>query len=70
MVSPKSESNLPWQNKKPILWEDCGVSLVSRKKVLVQNKKLYMKPIKIVHYKGCTGLLDIHDKKTLFYQKF
>ena len=65
MISSLAESYSPRQKRKPIYREDCGISLASRKKVLIKNKKLYMKPIKIVSYSGYEGLLDIHGKKDI-----
>mgnify|MGYP001159500658 FL=1 len=65
MISSTAERLLPRQKRKPILREDCGVSLASRKKVLIKYKQILMKPIKIVPYEGYTGLLDIHEKKDL-----
>ena len=69
MISSLQERNLPRQTRKPIYREDCGISLASRKKVLIQNKKLYMRPIKIVPYNGYAGLLDIHTKKDIYLGK-
>ena len=68
-ISPESESIYPRQKRKPIYREDCGISLASRKKVLIQYKKLYIKPIKIVSYSGYAGLLDIHSKKDIYLGK-
>ena len=48
LISSLSESYLPRQKRNPIYREDCGVALVSRKNVLIKNKKLYQKPFKIV----------------------
>ncbi len=69
MLSSLRESYSPRQTRKPIYREDCGISLASRKKVLIQNKKLYIRPIKIVSYSGYAGLLDIHTKKDIYLGK-
>ena len=69
MISSLRESYSPRQTRKPIYREDCGISLASRKKVLIQNKKLYIRPIKIVSYSGYAGLLDIHSKKDIYLGK-
>ena len=69
MISPLSESFSPRQKRKPILREDCGIALASRKKVLINKKKLYTNPIKIVPYSGYEGLLDIHSKKDIILAK-
>ena len=66
MISSVAESYSPRQKRKPIYREDCGISLASRKKVLIQYNKLYFKPIKIVPYSGYSGLLDIHTKKDIY----
>ena len=66
MISPFKESFLPRQKRKPIFREDCGVALASRTKVLLNKKKLYTHPIKVVAYSGYEGLLDIHSKKDIF----
>ena len=69
MISSLRESYSPRQKRRPIFREDCGISLASRKKVLIKNKKLYNKPIKIVPYSGYAGLLDIHNKKDIYLGK-
>ncbi len=69
MISPPRESLLPRQKRKPIYREDCGIALASRKKVLINKKKLYENPIKIVAYSGYEGLLDIHSKKDIILAK-
>ena len=56
--------------KKIIYREDCGVSLVSRKKITLRNNKMINKPIKIVPYSSYDGLLDIHNKKDLKLGEF
>ena len=62
LISSLSESYLSRQKRNPIYREDCGVALVSRKNVLIKNKKLYQKPFKIVPYNSYSGFLDIHTK--------
>ena len=69
MISQLSDSFLPRQKRKPIFREDCGIALASRKEVLINKKKLYTNPIKIVPYSGYEGLLDIHSKKDIILAK-
>ena len=65
LLSPKNNIGLPRQSKtkKIIYREDCGISLVSRKKVLLDMKKIYAQPVKIIPYNTMHGFLDIHSKK-------
>jgi len=69
MISPLRESFLPRQKRNPIFREDCGIALASRKKVLINKKKIYENPVKIVPYSGYEGLLDIHSKKDIILAK-
>ncbi len=70
MISPTSESILPRQKRKIIYREDCGVSLASRKKVLIKKNKLYSSPISIVPYNTYEGLLDVHTKKDILLGEY
>ena len=65
LLSLKNNIGLPRQSKikKIIYREDCGISLVSRKKVLLDMKKIYAQPLKIIPYNTMHGFLDIHSKK-------
>ena len=67
MISPTSESIIPRQKRKNIYREDCGVSLASRKEVLMKKNKLYSEPISIVPYNTYEGFLDIHSKKDILF---
>jgi CMP-N-acetylneuraminic acid synthetase len=70
MISYVGGSKLPRQKRKAIFRQDCGIALASRKKVLINMKKLYVNPIKIVPYSGYEGLLDIHKKKDITLAKY
>ena len=67
LLSPLKNIGLPRQSKlkKKIFREDCGVSLVSRKRVLMDMKKIYAQPLKIIPYNTMHGFLDIHSKKDI-----
>lgn len=68
-ISPKKNNSLPRQSKKKktIYREDCGISLVSRKKVLLKYKKLYAQPLEIIPYNTEHGFLDIHTKSNIIF---
>ena len=67
MLSSRSESFIPRQKRKFIYREDCGVSLASRKDVLMKKNKLYSEPVFIVPYNSYEGFLDIHSKKDILF---
>jgi len=65
LISPVTKILQPRQKRNSIFREDCGVALVSKKNVLLKNKKLFKKPFKIVPYNDYSGLLDIHSKSDI-----
>lgn len=70
MISPILESTLPRQKRKIIYREDCGVSLASRKNVLLKKNKLYTEPVSIIPYNSFEGLLDVHSKKDILLGEY
>ena len=64
------ESTLPRQMRKIIYREDCGVSLASRKNVLLKKKKLYADPVSIIPYNSFEGLLDVHSRKDILLGEY
>ena len=69
-ISPVLESTLPRQMRKIIYREDCGVSLASRKNVLLKKKKLYADPVSIIPYNSFEGLLDVHSRKDILLGEY
>tara|TARA_Y100000816_G_scaffold97566_1_gene67877 strand:+ start:2917 stop:3621 length:705 start_codon:yes stop_codon:yes gene_type:complete len=70
IISPVIESTIPRQKRKIIYREDCGVSLASRKNVLLKKNKLYIDPVSIIPYNSFEGLLDIHSKKDILLGEY
>ncbi len=70
IISPVIESMIPRQKRKIIYREDCGVSLASRKNVLLKKNKLYIDPVSIIPYNSFEGLLDIHSKKDILLGEY
>ena len=68
-ISPVKNAGVPRQSaKKNIIYrEDCGVSLASRKRVLLRNKKLFKEPLQILSYNSKHGFLDIHNKSDIYF---
>ena len=67
LITPQSETKKSRQYKKNIYRGDFGVSLVTKRDVVLKNNSLIKKPFKIVPYNEYSGLLDIHTKKDIVF---
>ncbi|WP_440619453.1 acylneuraminate cytidylyltransferase family protein [Candidatus Pelagibacter sp. HIMB1493] len=64
-ISPKKQSFLPRQIKSPVLREDTGVALITKKENLYKYKSRLGRKIEIIEYDSFHGLVDIHTSKDL-----
>lgn len=67
LLTPTSELNRPRQKKKNIFRADFGISLVSKRNIIIKNNTLIKKPFKIVPYNDLCGHLDVHEKKDIYF---